>query len=233
MVPKLVSNSNSNTGAIRQAIQSIKESKSYNSYTYSSSSVTYTPSDNTLEYFKNVNSKWSAQRGSIAFKDLNENEQEACYLADADIFAGIKDQVNSADGNLKGKIQTLVGGASVEQWCTAYNKQTAASSSQITCEYRATSYPGYIYKVNGSQSTISKNDYATGSKTILGSDIYGATYTNGNSSNNPFYSYWWLASPSSYNNTSVCFVYGYNSFLNSSNSGHYNHRFSLFASVKL
>ena len=55
---------------------------------------------------KSLNSQWSAQRGSTAFASLNENEQSACYLADADIFAGIKDQVNSADGNLKGKIQT-------------------------------------------------------------------------------------------------------------------------------
>ena len=66
---------------------------------------------------------------------MNENEQVACYLADGDIFAGIKNQVNNADGNLKGKIQTLVGGASAEQWCKAYNKQSAASSSKITCEY--------------------------------------------------------------------------------------------------
>ncbi len=79
----------------------------------------------------------------------NENEQAACYLADADIFAGIKDQVNNAEGNLKGKIQTLVGGASIEQWCKAYNKQSAASSSKITCAYQETNTPGYIYKVNG------------------------------------------------------------------------------------
>ena len=31
----------------------------------------------------------------------------------------------------------------------AYNKQSVASSSKITCEYQATSTPGYIYKVNG------------------------------------------------------------------------------------
>ena len=64
------------------------------------------------------------KRGSTAFAKWNENEQAACYLADAEIFAGIKSQVNKADGNLKGKIQTLVGGASAEQWCKAYNKQT-------------------------------------------------------------------------------------------------------------
>ena len=111
--PKLVSAYNSNTYAMRQAIQ--KLSNGTNSY--SSGNVKYKPSDNTLNYYKSVNSQWSAQRGSTAFASLNENEQAACYLADADIFAGIKNQVNNADGNLKGKIQTLVGGASAEQWC--------------------------------------------------------------------------------------------------------------------
>ena len=90
-VPKLVSSSDSNTTAVRQAI--IKSTRLSGSY--SSSSVTYTPSANTLSYYKSANSQWSANRGSVDFKSLNENEQEACYLADADIFAGIKDQVNA------------------------------------------------------------------------------------------------------------------------------------------
>ena len=142
-VPKLVSSYDENTGAIRQAIQKKESGKKWSSYTYEKAS--YTPSDSTWNYFKSVNSQWSDKRGSMEFASLNENEQEACYLADADIFAGIKDQVNNADGNLKGKIQTLVGGASIEQWCKAYNKQSAAKDHQITCEYRATSVPGGIY----------------------------------------------------------------------------------------
>ena len=152
-VPKLVSNYDNSTHAMRQAIQ--KLSNGTNSY--NQLSVSYNPSPNTLSYYtlsyyKNVNSQWSAQRGSTAFASLNENEQSACYLADADIFAGIKDQVNNAEGNLKGKIQTLVGGASAEQWCKAYNKQTKVKEQQpdggITCEYRYSEEdgdaPGYI-----------------------------------------------------------------------------------------
>ena len=119
--PKLVSAEDDNTNAMRQAIQKLSNGTD----SYSSGSVTYKPSDNTLNYYKNVNSQWSAKRGSTAFANMNENEQAACYLADGDIFAGIKNQVNNADGNLKGKIQTLVGGASAEQWCKAYNKQTS------------------------------------------------------------------------------------------------------------
>ena len=227
--PKLVSSSNSNTGAIRQAIQKKKSGTSWDSYTYEK--ATYTPSDTTLNYFKSVNPLWSAQRGSVDFKSLNENEQEACYLADADIFAGIKDQVNNADGNLKGKIQTLVGGASAEQWCKAYNKQSG--SSKITCAYQATNTPGYIYKVN---ETVQNSGWYTNNKTIVGNDIYGAAYTNSRSDNStyPFSNcYWWLASPSASSSYDVCSVIGdisglyYNSYSNCCD------RFSLFASVSL
>ena len=229
--PKLVSSYNSSTYAMRQAIQ--KLSNGTNSY--NQSSVSYNPSPNTLSYYKNVNSQWSAQRGSTAFASLNENEQAACYLADADIFAGIKDQVNKAEGNLKGKIQTLVGGASAEQWANAYNNQKIVkddSTKKITCEYRATSVPGYIYKVNDKQSTVSNDDYYTGTNTIFGNDIYGAANKNGDSSN-PFYSWWWLASPSASTSSSVCYVDGDGSALDRGSSDDSGGRFSLFASVSL
>ena len=222
-VPKLVSNYDSNTTAMSQAIKK------------SSSSVTYKPSKNTLNYFKSVNSDWAKSengRSTQEFSKWNENEQSACYLADADIFAGIKDQVNNAEGNLKGKIQTLVGGASIEQWCKAYNKQSAASSSKITCAYQETNTPGYIYKVNGTAQNLG---WDTNNKTIVGNDIYGAAYTNKRSNNStyPFSScYWWLASPSAYNSNFVCSVYGYYSYLYRYNSGDYGNRFSLFAMVK-
>ena len=227
--PKLVSSYDSNTYAMRQAIQKLANGTN----SYSSGSVTYKPSDNTLNYYKSANSLWSAQRGSTAFASMNENEQAACYLADGDIFAGIKSQVNNADGNLKGKIQTLVGGASAEQWCKAYNKQSAAKDHQITCEYRATSVPGYIYKVNG---TAQISGWSTHNKTILGNDIYGAAYTNNrfNNSTYPFSScYWWLASPSASNSIGVCNVNGSHSHLGDYRSDDYDGRFSLLASVAL
>ena len=235
-VPKLVASPDSKTGAMNQAIQKKASATSGDySYSYDSSKVTYTPSPNTLSYYKSVNSQWSDKRGSTAFASLNENEQSACYLADADIFAGIKDQVNKAEGNLKGKIQTLVGGASAEQWCKAYNKQSAAKDHKITCEYRATSVLGYIYKVNDKQSTVSNDDYWTGTNTIFGNDIYGAANNNGNKTNNPFYTGtgWWLASPSAYTSHDMCYVLGGASYLSFSANAFYNYRFSLFASVAL
>ena len=235
--PKLVSAYDSKTGAMNQAIQKKPSATSGNySYSYSSGNVTYKPSDNTLNYYKSANPQWNTNRGSTPFASMNENEQAACYLADGDIFAGIKDQVNNAEGNLKGKIQTLVGGASAEQWCKAYNKQSAAKDHQITCEYRATSVPGYIYKVNGNTSTVSNSEYWTGDKTIVGNDIYGAAYTYNRSDNStyPFSScYWWLASPYSYSSDGVCAVDGNYSYLNNSNSYRYGGRFSLLASVAL
>ena len=203
--PKLVSAYDSNTKAMRQAIQKLANGNN----SYSSSNVTYKPSDNTLNYYKNVNSQWSAKRGSTAFANMNENEQAACYLADADIFAGIKSQVNNADGNLKVKIQTLVGGASAEQWCKAYNKQAKVKNDptkQITCEYQVTNTPGYIYKVNG---TAQNSGWWTNIDRIYGDDIYGAADRNYHLDNStyPFSScYWWLASPSSYGDNYVCVV---------------------------
>ena len=225
-VPKLVSNFDSNTTALRQAIK------------YGTNS--YRPSANTLSYYKSVNSDWAKSengRSTQEFSKWNENEQSACYVADADIFEGIKDQVNKAEGNLKGKIQTLVGGASAEQWCKAYNKQTKVKEQQpnggITCEYSYSTEdaPGYIYKVNG---TVQNSGWKTNTNTIFGNDIYGAANNNGNTTNNPFSScYWWLASPSAVNSGNVCDVRGNYSDLNSSSSYGYNVRFSLFASVSL
>ena len=220
--PKLVSNYDSDTTALRQAIK------------YGTNS--YIPSANTLSYYKSVNSDWAKSengRSTQEFSKWNENEQEACYLADADIFAGIKDQVNNAEGNLKGKIKTLVGGASAEQWCNAYNKQSAASSSKITCAYQSTNTPGYIYKVN---ETAQNSGWHTDDKTIVGNDIYGAAHTNKhhNNSTYPFsICCWWLASPSANGSYSVCYVSGLISNLNYDISFTYDLRFSLLASVAL
>ena len=231
--PKLVSDSDSSTAAMRQAIQSTKYSSSTG---YDSNNVTYTPSDNTLNYYKSVNSKWRDKSATTLTKDnfktsLKENEQCACYLADAEIFAGIKSQVNDADGNLKEKIQTLVGGASIEQWCKAYNKQSAASSSKIECEYQETNAPGYIYKVNG---TAQNSGWYTNTDTIFGNDIYGAVHKNGKTSISPFeHSWWWLASPSSADSGNMCYVNSVISSLYYGSSYGYDYMLSLFASVAL
>ena len=239
-VPKLVSSADYKTGAMQQAIQK-KASGDYNSFgSYTYQKATYTPSENTLNYFKSVNSDWAKRengRSTKNFSEWNENEQAACYLADAEIFAGIYDQVNKADGNLKGKIQTLVGAPSVEQWCKAYNKQSAASRSKITCKYSTAGYnnttvPGYIYQVNGMQSTETYNDCDTGT-VIFGNDIYGGAANNNDDSSNPFDTWWFLASPSTSDTYCVCNVRGFESDLSNANSWFCDCKVSLFASVAL
>ena len=234
-VPKLVSVSSYDSGAyaMRQAIQKLPNGTD----SYNQSSVTYTPSANAWNYIKIANSQWSTNRGSVDFRRLNENEQAACYLADVDIFAGIKDQVKKADGNLKGKIQTLVGGASIEQWCKAYNKQSEVQNDknkQITCEYSASRVPGYIYKVNG---TAQNSGWWTNLNTIFGNDIYGAAKNNiannYDTAHNPFYSCWLFASPLSFGSNYMCYVEGNSSNLYYGHSNDCFFRLSLFASVAL
>ena len=222
--PKLIEVYDSDTHAIRQAIQKLANGTD----TYNSSSVTYRPSENTLTYYKKINSKWSAKRGNVAFANLNENEQAACYLADEDIFAGIKNQANNADGSLKGKIESLVGGASIEQWETAYNKQTAISK-KITCEYSEDAAPGYIYKVDGTAQNAGQN---TGQKTVFGNAIYGAAGTKVSSS--PFkVQLWLLASPSSGSSKAVSSIYGRMSSVAACGPEDSYAQLSLFARVAL
>ena len=110
---------------------------------------------------------------------------------------------------------------------------SSGAKHQITCEYRATSVPGYIYKVNDKQSTVSNSDYCTGTNTIYGNDIYGAANNNKNTTNNPFYSWWWLASPSSSGFIDVCDVRGKLSDLNCGAARGARGGLSLFASVSL
>lgn len=231
-VPKLVANPDTKTGAMNQAIQRKSSATDGNySYSYSSSSVTYKPSDNTLKYYKETNSLWSSQR-KIEFEKLNENEQCACYLADADIFSGIKNQVNNAKGNLQGKIQTLVGGPSIEQWTKAYAKQKI--THQITAEYGSDlpSAPGYLYKVNNEEQN---SGWYTNSNVIDGDDVYGAASTNKHTdaTKYPFYSWCWIASPSSRGSSCVCGVIGRGSYLDGNGSCDNGRRLLLFASVGL
>ena len=239
-VPKLVSQYVHNTGATYQAIR--KKTDWTDNYSASNmSEVTYSPSVETQNYFKSVNKEWAKSENASMTNSTQEfsewsngRAKEACYLADAEIFAEIKNQVNNADGNLKGKINTLVGGASIEQWCKAYNKQTIVQEKQpkggITCEYSDFSRPGYKYIVNGVEA-----GWRTDSDVIVGNDIYGAAHKNNHTDNStyPFSKdyQWLLASPDS--TGGVCGVVGKSSMLEYDAYGCYNSMLSLFASVSL
>ena len=82
----------------------------------------------------------------------------------------------------------------------------------------ATSYPGYIYTVNGTQQNSGRY---TNSNT-LDYTGYNSMYCGKNGSKGDYY--WWLASPSAYYSNYVCFVYG-------SNASLYNNNFSYASGV--
>lgn len=232
-VPKLVSDGDSRTGAMSQAIQKKETAASGNyQYSFDNKKVTYKPSDKSFAYFKSINSKWSAKRENIDFSDLNENEQSACYLADADIFNGMKEQANSSDGNLKGKFLNLVGGPSVEQWENAYKKQGV--KNKITTEYgeELPGAPGYLYRVD---DKLQNNGWYTKSNMIFGNDVYGAAYTNKHTvaADYPFYSWCWFASPSGRGNSCVCGFIGRQSYLDGNGACDNGRRLTLLATISI
>ena len=83
--------------------------------------------------------------------------------------------------------------------------------------YRATDYPGYIYTLNGKQSTISYSDYFTGYDT-LDYKGYNSMYCKKRNDSYLEY-YWWLASPSAGNSSGVCLVRGDGAALGGNGSG--------------
>ena len=96
-------------------------------------------------------------------------------------------------------------------YVASYNQVSHTTGNyKLGATYRATSYPGYIYTLNGKQSTISYSDYGTGIDS-LDYTGYNSMYCGKNGSTGSYY--WWLASPSANNSSSVCGVGGYNAHL--------------------
>ena len=88
----------------------------------------------------------------------------------------------------------------------SYNQVSHTTGNyKLGATYRETSVPGYIYTLNGKQSTISNSDYWTGTDS-LDYTGYNSMYCGKNGSKGSYY--WWLASPSAYFSDSVCYVYG-------------------------
>lgn len=105
----------------------------------------------------------------------------------------------------------------VKSYKYAYNGIiTDNTKYPLEAKYRETSYPGYIYKINNAQSTISNDDYNTG-KNSLDYTRYNSMYcgktTNGTGSKGSYY--WWLASPSAEYSYFVCYVNGVSAYLSS------------------
>ena len=165
--------------------------------------TSYTPIGSDLEKYKKMNPSWAAQRGSST-SSWNNNEKAAALLCSPSQWTSYVDS---------SKANYAIGGASVEMYVASYNQVSHTTGNyKLGATYRETSYPGYIYTLNGKQSTISNDDYWIGDNT-LDYKGYNSMYAGQNGTKS---GYWWLASPSSNDSSNVCHVYGNFASLNSS-----------------
>ena len=169
--------------------------------------------DKTNTKVKAMNPKWAAQRETATW---NINEQAAAYLCSpvnettySTTSLPWKSYYNSDKANY------VIGSPSVEMYVKSYNQAyngiTGDNIYTLGAEYRATYYPGYIYTLNGAQSTISNDDYQTGADTLDYSNRYNNMYCGKNGSKGSYH--WWLASPSANYSGYVCYVRNYNADL--------------------
>ena len=180
--------------------------------------ISYTPTGSDLEKYKKMNPSWAAQRGSNT-SNWNNNEHAASWLCSPSQWTTYCDTT---------KANYAIGGPSVEMYVASYNQvpHTQGGNYILGATYRATSAPGYIYTLNGAQSTISNNDYSTGTDS-LDYKGYNSMYAGKNRTKS---GYWWLASPSSDYSNGVCYVYGGNANLS---SGHYSITYGVAPLVSL
>ena len=147
--------------------------------------------DADITKYKNMNPLWAAKRGNAKSK-WEENEKAAAWLCAPSVWKAY------ADSSIVGSY--AIGAPSAEMFVASYNDVShdkGTAKGGVSTEYRATSYPGYIYKIDGTEQN---NGYYTNSSTIDNTG-YNKMYTsNGN--------YMWLASPSSGNSNYVCRVLG-------------------------
>ena len=173
-----------------------------------SGSVTCSTSyDASQTLIKRMNPLWATKENTVAAETTtisNKNEQAAAWLCDPSKWTAYCDT---------DKANYAIGGPSVEMYVKSYNQAyngiTDSNVYTLGATYRATSAPGYIYTLNGAQSTISNNDYWTGDNS-LNYTRYKSMYCgqNGNKTGE-----WWLASPSANNSNVVCGVNGYGAYL--------------------
>ena len=162
--------------------------------------TSYIPSGTDLETYKKLNPSWAAQRGSNT-SSWNSNECAAAWLCSPSNWKTYCDT---------SKANYAIGGPSVEMYVASYNQVSHTTGNYtLGATYSTTYKPGYIYTLNGKQSTISNADYWTGNDT-LDYTGYNNMYAGQNSSKS---GYWWLASPSSNDSIDVCYVNGKNAYL--------------------
>lgn len=168
---------------------------------------------------KRMNPLWATKGNTVAAKTTtisNPNEQAAAWLCDPSKWTAYCDT---------DKANYAIGGPSVEMYVKSYNQAyngiTDSNVYTLGATYRATSAPGYIYTLNGAQSTISNDDYLTGNDS-LNCTRYNSMYCGQIGKKTGV---WWLASPSAFGSTFVCSVNGnyanlyYRNYGNNFNAG--------------
>ena len=167
-----------------------------------SSYFNYTPSETDFETYKKLNPSWASQRGDST-SNLTDSEYIAACLCSPSMWTGYCDT---------SKANYAIGSTPIEMYVESYNQVShTVGNYKLGATCSTTKYPGYIYTLNGKQSTISNNDYYTGDNT-LDYTGYNSMYCGKNGSTGRYY--WWLASPSAYDSNYVCYVYGYDANLN-------------------
>ena len=165
--------------------------------------TSYTPIGSDLEKYKKMNPSWAAQRGSST-SSWNNNEKSAAWLCSPSKWTTYCDT---------SKANYAIGAPTAEMYVASYNQVSHTTGNyKLEATYRETREPGYIYTLNGKQSTISNDDYWIGDNT-LDYKGYNSMYAGQNGTKS---GYWWLASPSSNDSSNVCHVYGNFASLNSS-----------------
>ena len=102
------------------------------------------------------------------------------------------------------KANYAIGAPTAEMYVASYNQVSHTTGNyNLGATYRATSYPGYIYTVNGTQQN---SGYGTNNNTlwIIQDIIVCIAEKNGSTGSY----YWWLASPSACDYAYVCYVNG-------------------------
>ena len=151
---------------------------------------------NDLAVYKRMNKSWAAQRGNSQ-SNWNSNENAAAYLSAPSQWTTYCDT---------SKANYAIGSPTAEMYVASYNQVSHTTGNyKLGATYRATSYPGYIYTLNGKQSNISNSDYWTGNNT-LDYTGYNSMYCGRKGSKGDYW--WWLASPSANASYAVCYMDG-------------------------
>lgn len=184
-----------------------------------SSYTSYNPINTSV--LEKMNSEWAENR--LQYKDStdndtkwNENEHCSAYLCDPTTSSVSSNQawINFFDSS---KANYVIGSPSVEIYCASYNSVPHTTANyELKAFYSPLNFPGYKYRYknnNDPNATSYAEGYMTqysdgGSVEHLG---YGSMYCGTNGLNRGD---WWLASPLSGINDSVCAVRGAYNCLN-------------------